>query len=321
MQWNRGERAASFRSMLIFSSVLIIGGLVFVALHEMTREVSFHALAGTLRSMPLRTIIAALGATVASYAAVFAGDLVGLRYAGAKPSLPATLLASFCGSSLGNAIGFGSLSGGAVRYRLYAAAGLSPRQIARVTIFIAAAFGIGVATTTALGLAIRTREIAQLLAMSPLPLGGAAGLVLGLTAALIVFCATGRMPLRVGPLRIELPSSRLVLVQLGITMIDVVAAATSLWVLLPAIGIDFVAFATIYAAALGLGVLSHAPGGLGVFEAALLYSIGAVGPTGALLAALLAYRAIYFLLPLVVASTLLVGSEITRSLGRADTAK
>lgn len=310
----RSERRAKLHRLLALSSFLIIGGLVLFALYEMTRDVDYRALVGSLRAMPGHVILAALGATVASYAAFLANDLSALRYAAARPPLKSTLLASFCGYALGNAIGLGSLSGGAVRYRVYAAAGLSAAQVARVTIFIAAAFALGVAATTALGLALRTQEIAQLLALPPLLLRGVAGLVLVLVAGFLAFCTIGRRSLPLGPLRIELPRHRLVLVQLAITMADIVAAALSLWVLLPPVGIDFVGFATIYAAAVGLGVLSHAPGGLGVFEAVVFYAVGTQASPSVVAAALVAYRSIYFLLPLAIATALLAGSEIRRSL-------
>lgn len=318
MRGSRSERQARLRRILAVSSFLIIGGLVLLAVYKMTREVDYHALLQSLRSTPPRAILEALAATAASYAVLLANDLLALRYAGARPKLQSTLLASFCGYALGNAIGAGSLSGGAVRYRVYAAAGLSAPQVARVTIFIAVAFALGVAATTSVGLAFRAREIALLLHLPPLLLWGIALLVFVLLAVFLVFCATGRTPLRFGPMRIDLPRHRLVLVQLGITMIDIVTAATSLWVLLPPVGIDFVGFATIYAAAIGLGVLSHAPGGLGVFEAVLFYAVGTQAAPSAVAAALLAYRAIYFLLPLAIATALLAGSEIRRSLAGAS---
>jgi phosphatidylglycerol lysyltransferase len=309
--------AARLRKFLVIASALIVGGLVLLALYQTTRTMSYHGLVATLRSMPARTILAALAATAASFAVLIANDLSALSYVRAKPPLATIVLASFCGYALGNAIGMGSLSGGAVRYRVYAAAGLSAGQIARVTIFIAVAFGLGVAAATALGLLLRARELGPLVALSPLMLRAIAGLALVLIAALLVFCAGERAPLRCGPVRIELPALRLVVFQLAIGILDIAAASTCLWVLIPETGVDFIGFATIYGAAVGLGVLSHAPGGLGVFEAVMLYAIGRESPVDAVAAALVAYRAIYFLLPVVIATTLLAGAEIRRSFHRA----
>jgi phosphatidylglycerol lysyltransferase len=106
-----------------------------------------------------------------------------------------------------------------------------------------------------------------------------------------------RTPLRLGPIELAPPGVHVVLVQLGLAAVDILAVATALWILLPAAGISFIAFAAVYAAALTLGVLSHVPGGLGVFEVAILYAIGNKAPPSAVAAALVIYRAIYFLLP------------------------
>jgi phosphatidylglycerol lysyltransferase len=297
---------------------LIIGGLIVIALSRIVRDVSYEALMATLRSMPPRAIAAALAATVTSYVALMANDFSALRYARAKPPLTALLLASFCGNVLGNVVGLGSLSGAAVRFRVYAAAGLSTGQIARVTLFIAAAFALGLATTAGVGLGIGARAVGPLLGLSLLLLRCFGSLLLGFVAAFLVFCATGRAPISLGPIRVELPDCRLVAVQIVMTMIDIGAAAATLWVLLPAIDVHFAGFVAIYAMALGLGILSHAPGGVGVFEAVVLFAIRAEGSTSAIAAALVAYRAIYFLVPFFVATALLAGSEIRRSLESAS---
>jgi phosphatidylglycerol lysyltransferase len=99
-------------------------------------------------------------------------------------------------------------------------------------------------------------------------------------------------------------------------MVDIVVAAGTLWVLLPASGVDFLAFVVIFTAALSLGVLSHAPGGIGVFDAAVLYAVGTQVSPSAVAAALVTYRAIYFLLPFAIAAVLLAASELRRWLQR-----
>jgi phosphatidylglycerol lysyltransferase len=107
----------------------------------------------------------------------------------------------------------------------------------------------------------------------------------------------------------------LILSQIALTTADLLAATAVLWVLLPPTGIGFFAFAVVFAAALGLGVLSHVPGGLGVFELVILYAVGSRAPVSAVAAALVTYRAIYFLLPLSVSTVLLAGLEARRLLG------
>ena len=156
-----------------------------------------------------------------------------------------------------------------------------------------------------------------MLGASLAPLRAGAAIVLALAIGFMVFCALRRTPWRRGPIEIDAPDTKLVLTQLIFTTVDVLAAAATLWVLLPSVGISFFSFAAIYAAALALGVLSHIPGGLGVFELAILYSVGRNAPVNAVAAALVTYRAIYFLLPMLLATVLLANFELQRSLDTA----
>jgi phosphatidylglycerol lysyltransferase len=307
-----GATPAHLRLFLAVSATSLIGGLALAALYHFLHDLSYRGLIESLASISCRAISAALLATMLSYILLFANDFSALYYARAAPPLGATLLASFCGYALGNFIGLGALSGGAVRYRIYTAAGLSRGKIARITVYIAAAFGIGASETIALGLAFRSREIAQLYAIPYEALRLAAAVVLGATVAVLIGRALGRRALRIGPLAIELPSSRLVLAQIAVTVVDIVLAAGTLWVLLPATVLDFPTFVTIYAAALSLGVLSHAPGGIGAFDAAVLYAVGTQGSPSTIAAALVVYRVIYFLLPFAIAAGLLAAAERQR---------
>ena len=288
--------------------------MVLWGLQKASAGISFDALVAALRATSPTALLGSLAATFLSFVALLGYDLSGLRYTGARPPVTAALLASFCGFAIGNMVGLGAFSGGAVRYRLYSAAGLSPGQIARVIFFIAIAFGIGLATITALGLVLRADEVSRLLGAPPEPLRSAAAVILASATAFLSFCALRRKPLRLGPVEFAPPGAHLVLIQIGLTALDIVAAATALWVLLPAAGTSFIAFAAVYAAALTLGVLSHVPGGLGVFEVAILFAIGNKAPPSTVAAALVVYRAIYFLLPLLLATVLLASFEARRAL-------
>jgi phosphatidylglycerol lysyltransferase len=305
------------RLLIIACSTLALGAIVLWGFEKATAQIDFPLLVAGLRSTPAATLAAALAATALSYFALIGYDVSGLRYARARPPLKTILLASFCGFAIGNSVGLGAFSGGAVRYRLYTAAGLSPSQIARVVLFISISFGVGLATIAALGLVLHAGEVSRLLGASPEPLRAITIAILALTVGFLLFCATRRTPLRAGPIDIDPPGTSLVLIQILLTAVDVLAAALALWVLLPPAGIGFFAFAAIYATALALGVLSHIPGGLGVFEVAILYAVGGNGSASAVAAALVIYRAIYFLAPLLLSTVLLATFELWRSLDTA----
>ena len=227
--------------------------MLFWGIKKETAQIDFHLLVSALRATPTASLAAALAATALSYLALVGYDVSGLRYARAHAPLKTILLASFCGFAIGNSVGLGAFSGGAVRYRLYTAAGLSPGQIARVILFISIAFGVGLGAIAALGLILHAREVSGLLGASPEPLRAGAATVLALAIGFMIFCALRRTPWRRGPIEIDAPDTTLVLIQFLLTAVDVLAAAATLWVLLPSVGISFFSFAAIYAAALGAG--------------------------------------------------------------------
>jgi phosphatidylglycerol lysyltransferase len=313
--WN--WRGGPLRSLLVAFLALGLVGMVLVGIEREAAEIDFQLLVTALRATPTADLAAALAATALSYLALIGYDVSALRYARAHAPWRTILLAAFSGFAIGNAVGLGAFSGGAVRYRLYTAAGLSPGQIARVVLFLSIAFGVGLGTIAALSMILQATEVSRLLGVSPQPLRAIAAIILTIASGFLMFCALRRPPWRRGAIDIDAPGAMLVLIQVLLTAIDVLAAAATLWVLLPSMGIGFFAFAAIYCAALALGVLSHIPGGLGVFEAAILYAVGSNAPVSAVAAALVTYRGIYFLLPLLLSTLLLTNFELRRSLGTA----
>jgi phosphatidylglycerol lysyltransferase len=298
--------------LLAISAAALLVGLAGAALYHALHDIGYRAVIDGLTALPGRLVVAALAAAAANFVVLLANDFAALRYARATSPVVSTLLASFCGYAVGNFVGFGALSGGAVRYRVYARAGMSGAKVARISLFIAAAFAIGATETFGLGLALRSGEIARLYGLPADSLRLVAALILAATVAGLIGCALGRRSLRLGPLAIELPGLGLVLCQIVVNVGEITLGASVLWLLLPASGIDFPGFVVIYTAAATLGVLSHAPGGIGVFDAAVLYAIGAHGSTSVVAAALVAYRAIYFLLPMAIATVLLLALELQR---------
>jgi phosphatidylglycerol lysyltransferase len=305
------------RRLVGASLALVLGGLVLWGIEKEVAQIDFQLLVSALRTTPGASLIAALAASALSYLALFGYDLCALRYARAHAPLKTVLLASFGGFAIGNSVGLGAFSGGAVRYRLYTAAGLSLGQVARVVFFLSIAFGVGLGVIAALSMVLHASEVGHLLGVSPQPLRAIAAIILTLVSGFLIFCALRRTPWRRGAIDIDAPGATLVLIQVLLTAVDVLAAAAALWVLLPPVGISFFAFAAIYCVALALGVLSYIPGGLGVFEVAILYAVGSSAPVSAVAAALVAYRGIYFLLPLLLSTVLLANFEVRRSIGTA----
>jgi phosphatidylglycerol lysyltransferase len=139
---------------------------LLVFLNGLSRGLDYNGVAQALRETPSGLIWISILLTVLSYLALVARDLCGLSYVGAKISTLALLLASFCGSAVGNAVGFKALTVDAVRDRVYGAVGIRPEQTARVMLFINVAFGIALASFAAGSLMIAGIAMQRLLPIS-----------------------------------------------------------------------------------------------------------------------------------------------------------
>ncbi|MBI3274582.1 MAG: UPF0104 family protein, partial [Methylocystis sp.] len=128
----------------------------------------------------------------------------------------------------------------------------------------------------------------------------------------IVWVSMARRRVRIRGFRLELPGLGLTLGQMVLGAADLCCAAGALFALLaPERGLDFFTFVSIYVFACILGVISHAPGGIGVFEATMLHAVPAHSQES-VLASLLLFRVIYYLVPFVLALALLGADEGSR---------
>lgn len=306
------------RPWIIGLGVALIGGLLFEALYKLLRQVRYADVLAAMHATPAHDLILAIVATALSYWALAGYDLSGLRYAGARVR-PATVgITSFIAYALGNTIGLGVLTGGTVRMRMYTAAGIEASQVAQAVAFNAGAFGLGMTTFGAAGVLWGAHRLGRYLPVPVWAMQLLAVLVLMGVAAFMVLCMVKRSIALFGRWHLPLPEAGLALRQLAISAADLGAAAAALWFLLPDGVVELPTFVAFYTIAMALGVISHVPGGLGVFEAVILIACGRHAPVDAITAALLLYRAIYFLLPLILAAILLAGFELRAApLGRA----
>jgi phosphatidylglycerol lysyltransferase len=304
-----------WKPYLIAVAVAILALASFVAIDRLIAEVRYDDVTAAIRAASLGAILPALLSTALSYAALIGYDFTGLRYVGARVPMKITAFASFCAYALGNTIGLGPLTGGAVRYRVYGAAGVEPANIARLILFITVGFGSGIAFVGALGLVLEGPHVAALVGAPGWALQGAGAALLALLIGTVVLIA--RRPAQGRLARIPWPTPTIAVSQLLFSLLDITAAAGALWFLLPEGAISFPALLAVYAVAIALGIASHVPGGLGVFEAVILLAIGQNAPLEQVTAALVLYRAIYYIVPLLLAVAILGVFEGRRLLGRS----
>ncbi len=281
-----------------------------VVLWRITSQVKFEDVTAAFAGKAREQLALALFFTIVSYVLLTGYDALALRQMRARIPYRTTALASFTSYAISFTLGFPLFTAGAVRYWIYAPRGLPASKVAGLTLIAGSTFLLGMAAVVGFGLVFRAGALADInhLAVSVNRLIGVA--VLGCIAAYLVYAWLGRRRLRLGRWRLELPSFRVSLGQILLGIGDVSCAATVLYVLLPAgYSVDWGTFAAVYAFACILGMVSHAPGGLGVFEATILLAFWRL-PYEGLIGALLLFRICYYLVPFVVALLILGGLEI-----------
>ena len=299
---------------------VVIFVLALVALHRLGGEFHLRDVLAEFAAIEPWRIVAAVLLAAGSYLALTGYERLALGYAGATMPWRRYALTSFVANAVGYNVGIAAVSGGAVRYRLYAPLGLDAADVAKVVAFCTLTFVLGVAALAGASFLARAGEAATLLHAS-------AGLSRTLGAALLAFvlcylaaCTLRREPVAWRGWRVTLPPARIAWAQLLVAGVDLLLACACLYVLMPASpGVSFTVFAGLYMVALAASVASAVPGGLGVLESIIVLLLPTV-PAPQMLGALLAYRLVYYVLPFVLALLLLSASEAGRSRERLGTA-
>ena len=280
------------------------------ALYHLLKPVNFKDVMSQVRGTPLHIIALSLLAMFTGYAALIGYDWSALRYIGKKLPFPVIMTGGFLGYALGNTIGAGPVTGGAVRYRIYSSLGLTGYDIAAIAVFGSLAFGLG-ATIVGFGaLAYHPFALQSLTSISPPILRwiGIGALIVSL--GFLVALASRKSEITLRGHRFQTPSLGLLSGQLLFTAIDILMAATVLYLLLPPNDMGFATFLAVFAAAIFAGVASHVPGGVGVFETIIITALPSSVPVDQAAAGLLLYRLIYYLVPFGLALVLLALTEL-----------
>lgn len=289
-------------------ATLLVFGAVVLVLHHQLARLHVKSVLQHLHAIPRAQVLAALGFTALSYWLLTTYEVLALRYL--RRAIPYTriLFTSFIAYSFGHTLGFAAFTGAAIRFRLYATACVTAIELATISAFCSLSLGIGLATVAGLSLLSAPAHAARVLHLYHTwsLLVGALLLAAVIAYALWACLARGKLEIRGWALRA--PGAAIGLAQIGLSVMDLSLSSAVLWSLLPQqTHIGFLTFIGVYAAAVIAGIVSHVPGGVGVFEAVMLFALPGV-PADALLGSLLAYRGVYYLVPLLFA-TLLFGSK------------
>ncbi len=256
--------------------------------------------------LPASSLALSMAMTIAGYVVLMGYDVLAFRFIGRPLAWRSMATASFVSNALGNNLGNILVTGAAVRYWIYSSIGLSALQTTRVVAFCSLGFWLGILFLSA-----------TVFAADPLNSAASAVQVIGATTSMLsagsALLLTGYLTLvalrrrpRLGAWRFELPTLALTGGQISVAAIDLCLMAAALFVLLPqGTGLGYVEFLAVFLLALLAGVVSQVPGGLGVFETVMMSLLAPRVRLPDLAAALLAFRAVYYVLPLFVGVALL----------------
>ena len=298
------------------------GAVIFaVALYSLRREFATYNVRQVrfaVRFLDPIFIVRGTLFAIGAYAALATCDVLALRYI--KSDLPARRIAfiSFIAFSFSNALGFPLLLGGGLRYRLYNAAGLSSAEIALTIAFNSVTFWLGVLSIAGGSLLLAPSGPEAIFGVPLSSLRPVGALLLLTVAAYLLACTRFRRPIRILGWEFFPPSGRIALAQVAIACVDWLLVAAVLWSVLPLppAQLTFSVVLGAFVLAQVAGLVSHVPGGLGVFEFTFVALLASYVEPTRLLSAVIVFRIIYYLLPLAIALVLLAANELSRSRSR-----
>lgn len=290
---------------------IVLVGLAIAVVHHEISIYHLHDIKNDLFGLPPYVLASMIGLTLVSYLLLSLYDFLALEYAGEKLIYAKVLLTSFLSYGISNNVGHALLSGGSMRYRLYSLWGISTESIAKVIVFCAMTYLLSAATIL---MGIGIVEPTHFNGGQVLPSGSvyvilclAAGLLLAWWG--VIFFHDKPMTLRGHT--VSIPSPWLAARQTLLGLTDIFVASLVLFLpLLHMVEMPYSTFIIFYMLAQLAGLLSQVPGGLGVFEASFLFLASNQYAASSILAALIAYRVVYYFLPLMFAAPLLAIFEL-----------
>ena len=305
-QWLKPWLGAAAMIIVLLAAMLL--------LREELAGTGYRRVMFALQAMPRGQILAALATTLVAYVMLSGYDLLALFYIGARVTPARVLLSSSLSYGISQTLGFPLLTGNAVRVRFWSAWGLSTEEMARAAAFVGTTFTVGIITVSGAALLIEPEGTLQLLHL-PDVLSRTVGVTLLLISATYIGWSAkrGGTPIRVAGWEFPVPSSTLAVMQIALALIDWCVASLVLYVLLPeGRVVEYVPFLGLFVLAQTVGVLSHVPGGIGVFETLMVLALKPIIRAEDTVVALLAYRAVYYLVPFVASVLTLLLLELVR---------
>ncbi len=292
---------------------VVIGLVLFLVALEVLRlelhTVSWSDLTADVLATSTPRLTVAVSLTALNYLALTGYDQLAFAYIG--KALPRGRIAavSFLAYAISNSVGFAMLSGASVRYRFYTRWGVSAEDLSRIVFSYSVTFWLGLLALGGLSLAMSPlSEIPGLPA--PVLVRTVGWTLAGVAPLYLVTTLVRRAPLCIWSYEMPVPPFRIGVWQVAVSAVEWALAGAVLYVLLPPSSLSFLPFLGCFLVAILLGLVSHVPGGVGVFEGLMVLLLKPYLSSGQLLPPLVVFRAVYYALPLALALVGLTADEM-----------
>lgn len=298
---------------------LLFFALALWLLHHELRDFHYRDVTRYLAAVPAQRVLLALACAAGGYLALTGYDALALRFLGIRLPYRKVALASFTGYAFSNTLGLPLLTGIPLRARFYSGWGLSALDIARMLLFSQLTFWLGFASLAGAAFLLAPVALPARLGLPVATLRPVGALLLGLTASYLAVSAVRRRPFTLRGMELPMPRPPVALSQIAVSSVDWALAAAVLHSLLPdEWNITFGRFLVVFLFAQVAGLISNVPGGLGVFETLMVLLLPPELPKPQLLAAMVAWRGIYYFLPFLLAVASLGAYELGRRREQMD---
>lgn len=302
--------AKRFLKKLLSWSGLVFFGLAAVMLYFQLSKHPISEIKHALLAIPGKNLIYSCIACLFGYMALASYDFLALKYIHKKLASWKWMFVGFIGFSVSNNAGHAIVSGGAVRYRLYTRWRFRGSDIVKMVTFSGFTYLIGCLFLVIAGYFLIPKAVFEADFKSAFTMH-----VITLCCAVSFFIYFGlalfyKKPFHIKGLSFKMPSFKMACAQTALGAIDSILASLVLYyALIPFADIPFLTYVGVFVVAQVLGVFSQVPGGLGVFEGLFLLALPGDFNEAHLFGALIAYRVIYYLLPLIISGILLFSYE------------
>jgi len=292
-------RRRRLKTVLGVAASVVIACIAGYVLYRTFSRISVADVIANIRATPSARLLLAAACAAGAFSVLAAYEVAAVRYVKhcigrAKPVL--TALIAF---PLGHAVGQTMLSGSAIRYRMYSPAGFTAMEVGATVLLCGLPYALAFGLLIDLALVFGAQSLAPLFRISAHWLFALGCVGLAKDVGYLLLVKLRKAPIRLGGWSVNLPTLRMTLLQVVVGVLDISLIASVLYLLLPdSAQIAFLPLVAVYLSSVLVGVISHVPAGLGVLESMLLLLLPHVPPEQ-LLAAVLLYRVIYEVIPLV----------------------